>query len=359
MRHAAIRAALILAAVGSGAGAWWLHGQAREPTDAEIRSALVAATRTALAGDRASAALRAAVAADDPAAADDLLAAADFAGVAVPEELRAEAAALAAPMAAARREALDAVSCRPGNGSGVARFASDLAGLGDVRDVVCEAGNAVAGAEVDAVALGLAAAGIALAVGTVLTAGAASPAKAGTAVLKTAHRADALTAPFRRTLADVARRTLDADGLADVVRRADVRRPDRLAGDLLAHARRIDPAEIGRMAESADGIRRGSGSLAGTLTVLRHVETADDLRRAERVATVAGRPTAGLFRLHGWAAFGALGLVAARAVEAALLAAAAVAALVAGVFASLLAAAAGAALRSLAGLVAPRTARRG
>jgi hypothetical protein len=350
---------MLAAAVGFGAGAWWLHGQTREPTDGEIRSALVEATRTALAGDGARAALRAAVAADDPAAADDLLAAAGFAGVAVPEDLRAEAAALAAPTAVARREALDTVSCRPGPGSGVARLASDLAGLGDIRDVVCEAGNAVAGAEVDAVALGLAAAGLALTVGTVLTAGTASPAKAGTTVLKTAHRADALTGPFRRTLADVARRTLDADGLADVVRRADVRRPDRLAGDLLAHARRIDAAEIGRMAESADGIRRGTGSVSGALTVIRHVETADDLRRAERVASVAGRPTAGLFRLHGRAVFGALGLVAAKAVEAAVLAAAAVAAFLAGVFGPVLAAGAGGALRAFVRLVAPRRARRG
>jgi len=82
---------------------------------------------------------------------------------------------------------------------------------------------------------------------------------------------------------------------------------------LLAAVRRADPGELRRLAQGVAGVRRGAGSIPGTLAVLRHVETADDLRRAERVAGVAGRPAAGLFRVGGRSALAAAGAVAANA----------------------------------------------
>jgi len=188
----AARLLLLAAAAGAAAVALSAAGDRREPTDAEVLARVEAQARAALAGGGLDRRLAAAVEADDPAAAADLLALADLAGVAPGADLAARAAALSAPLAVLRREALDVVSCDPGPATGAARLAADLSGVGDVRDIACEVGNAAAGEEVDELTLGLAAAGAALTVAAVASAGTAAPAKAGAALLNTAHRADAL-----------------------------------------------------------------------------------------------------------------------------------------------------------------------
>lgn len=133
----------------------------------------------------------------------------------------------------------------------VAAVVADLFVFGDVRDLIIQSGRGLRGEEVDAVIVGLSAAGLAL---TALPA-----VDGGTAVLKAARRNDALSAPMANHLMKQSRQAV----------------------------RSGDTAALRRVAGDANEMRHAMG-VAPTLRVLRGVESPAQLRHAARFARRPG-----------------------------------------------------------------------
>jgi len=133
----------------------------------------------------------------------------------------------------------------------VAAAVADLFVFGDVRDLIIQSGRGLRGEEVDAVIVGLSAAGLAL---TALPA-----VDGGTAVLKAARRNDALSAPLANHLMKQSRQAL----------------------------RSGDTAALRRVADDTSGLTHAMG-VAPALRLLRGVERPGQLRHAARFARRPG-----------------------------------------------------------------------
>lgn len=128
---------------------------------------------------------------------------------------------------------------------------ADLFVFGDVRDLVIQSGKSLRGEDADELIVALSAAGIALTF--------APEIDFGTAVLKFARRAGALTEAFARRLARLAR---------DAVSERDIRPLADVAGDV---------ATLGRQARPAAAI-----------TILKHIDDPETLRAAAKISTKQG-----------------------------------------------------------------------
>jgi hypothetical protein len=187
-------------------------------------------------------------------------------------------------------------------------FASDLVGIGDLRDLAGEARHAMAGEPVDRLTLGLSVVGIGLTVGTIASFGAAEPAKAGVALVKEARVAKALTRGFERSLAGIAAETVDLAAWRAAVAGIPWWRADRLAAETAVLARTAKTEKLTEVAASLAAIRDAT-STRRALGLLRSVESVEDLGRVETLARAAGKPVSGAFRLAGRRSFAALGKV--------------------------------------------------
>ncbi len=184
--------------------------------------------------------------------------------------------------------------------------ASDLSGVGDVRDLIGEAGKMARGEEPDRLLMGLAAVGLAVTGATIASRYAALPARAGVSALKVAARSGRISAPLAADLARLGAAAVETRTAAVAVTRlrrlaVDVSMVERRAGmrgvfDALGLAR--DPAEVGRVARLAEA--RGGG-LRATLKILGR----GALVLGSGAAMLAGWVVAGV----GWAWFALWGLV--------------------------------------------------
>lgn len=280
-----LRALTILAGLMTAALAVWALSlpPAHHPPADEV----VAARLARAAQPRLQPALAAAIAAGDAEAAAEMLLLAERLDLPVAPALRERARALAdnSWRRAASRTVAFLHGFATGDGDSAAGFAgavaADLTVVGDLRDGGAQLGHWLRGEPVDEVVLALSGGGIVLSAATVASGGGALPARAAWSLVKmSARQGGRLT-----------RQLVLAAG-----RGADVRPALR---------------QVAVLARAA--------SPAGAVRVLRHVDTAADLSRAQRLAARYGAATPGLFRLLGRKALDALLPVArlsARAVKA-------------------------------------------
>ncbi len=128
---------------------------------------------------------------------------------------------------------------------------ADLFVFGDIRDLVVQGGKGLQGQEVDEVIVGLSAVGIALT---------AAPAfDLGTALLKFARRAGAMTEAFARQVASLARQAMGSRSVLPLAEVAE------------------DAARLGKRAEPA-----------ATIAILKNVDDAAALKSAARVSEKQG-----------------------------------------------------------------------
>jgi hypothetical protein len=153
-----------------------------------------------------------AIAAKDEDLAASILALADERGVALPPSTRQ--AVEAAEAEASARMASDAwkgfVSGEAPNEAALAgAVASDLTGIGDVRDLYNQAENYLTGEEVDPLLAGLSAVGLGVTAATIASSGVALPARTGLSTLKAVKRAGKLSPRLTKQLAVLAADAID------------------------------------------------------------------------------------------------------------------------------------------------------
>jgi len=314
----------------AGTGGFLLAATGAPPTDAEVRSDLLATIRAAAPRERLEREIASALDRDAPEEAEEYLEVADLIGVPVDPALRQrwteESSGWNAMIRAAKRATLGFATGEGEDAVGVAAaLASDLTIVGDVRDLAGEASKMAKGEAVDELTIGLSIAGVALTAGTVATAGSALPAKAGLSLTKLARRTGKLTAKFQAELGGIVLRAVDMPAFRRAVAGIPWYRMDELAAAAGRHAARVDGAAIRRTMASLGEIGAAT-SPTRTLSILRHVEGVTDLRNAERAAKLLGKPASGALRLTGRALLG----VAAGAVKLSVAAIGAIVAAVAG-----------------------------
>ena len=234
--------------------------------------------------------IRAAIGNDDFELAGALIETAQSQGYQISEELIE--AANPGLLAIAERNALDAIegafTGEFSNSAGlIGAVTSDLSGVGDVRDVIIQGSAALQDEEYDPVILGLAAAGIALTVGTIFTASAAAPADTGVSVLKNAYRADRMSGPLRTHLRRVGGDVVDLTELRRVMDDISVRNIDRSRAQLATIIRRDELLEVERLASSMRRIGDNSG-LRTSFEVMRYAENGEDLTKFRRLSGTYG-----------------------------------------------------------------------
>ncbi|EWY36508.1 hypothetical protein N825_26625 [Skermanella stibiiresistens SB22] len=278
----------VVVAVVSGAVFVANPDEHREPTDAEIREGLISLARETTPRVELERRIAESLAGDDPEGAADYFQLADLTGVEIDPDLKhrfaEETAFLPGLMRSAGAGTRGFVT---GDGEGTAgtvgAVLSDLTVIGDLRDATAQTGHYLRGEEVDEVMLALSAAGIGLTAATLATAGVALPVKLGVSVAKVARRTGKMSKEFAHSIVELAR--------------------------------------LGNTAKLRDAMRSvgaigGATSPRGALTVIRSLDHVDELPKAERIAAVMGKPTAGLFKVAGRRVLTAVSKVAVRSVAA-------------------------------------------
>jgi hypothetical protein len=265
--------ALGLAVLPRGAEALRLLAGARD--EAAVADYALSARRPA---DFARA-IDAAVAEKDEDLAASLLALADERGVALPPSSRQ--AVEAAEAEASARMAGDAWSGfisgeAPNEAALAGAVASDLTGIGDVRDLYRQAENYLTGEEIDPLLAGLSAVGLGVTAATFASGGLALPARSGLSTLKAVKRAGKLSPRLTKQLAVLA---------ADAI---DKRAIKGLASSLETLG--TDIATIGSKA----GYR-------ATLTTLSRADSVQEVSVVAKLSTRFGKATRGALVLAGGA----------------------------------------------------------
>lgn len=259
-----------------------------ERTGAEARAALARAVAATVSPEWLAPRLAAAVAEGDADAAALHLELAAEHGIALPEDLHAEAEALVAARGGTWETAADCAACawditacRTLAQIGACAIPVELSPLGDLNALRRAGTDWITGAEVDEVEAGLALVGLA-ATGAILVSGGTSlTLKAGATALRMARRTGALTPGLGRALADAGRGLIRWQELPAVLGR---RVPVETAVDQARWAALgAMAADIGRIAART--------SPAEALTLLRHAEDGADLARLARLAEAAGPDT--------------------------------------------------------------------
>lgn len=209
--------------------------------------------------------IKAALDRDDIELAESFLALADERAVAVPAHLKTRLANAKTTWEQAKRAVKDFghgfLTGAPESAAGMAgATAGDLMVYGDVRDLAREGLRAAQGQQVDPLMASLAAAGLAVTVGTYMSDGLAAPARTGISMFKASRRAGKLSV----NLVSDASRLARTGGTAKLVNAfADLGKIESKAGartalEGLRHADNVtDLTKVGRLAE-----KNGSKTLA-------------------------------------------------------------------------------------------------
>ena len=214
---------------------------------------------------------------------------ADLAGVPLPQRQLDRLAAETTALARASRTALDCGrGLVLGSGEGAAGIGcsvvSDFTVIGDLRDLARELPKE----NPNDLIVGLAAVGLALELGTLVSLGAAAPAKAGVSVTKAAAKSGLISAPLARELRGAVGEAVDLNRLRRVGRADEAK--DLVRADGLARLTR--PAGELKAVYDAGGWR-------ATRQVLRISDSADDVADAARAARVLKAETAPVMRVLG------------------------------------------------------------
>lgn len=246
------------------------------------------------------------IAQNNPEDARMYLALADAFGYPLQNRFEAQIAELESPLNTATRETgrfIDGfIDGDANSGAGVAgAITADFTVVGDVRDLKAQYDLYAQGENVNELIVTLAGIGVGLTAATVVSAGSAAPVKSGTSALKIAGRSGKLTPELQQLLVHQGRSVFDYSGFFRAVRSEQ-----SFDGLRRAAVRAYNPKAMTALTETAQQVNsvRRSTSLLDTINLLRYVESADDLRRLEKISAQYGSLTKGVLKLVGKAAIG-------------------------------------------------------
>lgn len=173
---------------------------------------------------------------------------------------------------------------------------ADFTVVGDVRDLNEQYDRYQRGQDVNELIVTLAGVGVGLTAATVASAGTAAPAKSGVSALKLAGRSGKLTPKLQSLLLRQGQAVFDYQGF---MRALGAERS--LVRIQRAAVNAYNPRAVDTLAATARQVNsvRESTSLLDTINLLRYVESADDLRRLQRVSRQYGTQTKGILKLVG------------------------------------------------------------
>lgn len=184
--------------------------------------------------------------------------------------------------------------------------ASDFMVIGDIRDLAHQGMAHANGEEVDQTIVALSTMGIALSLGTAVTAGGSATLKVGTGTLKRLMSGRHLSPGLRADLARMAGRALPKHNQAALIGDVLSIKPFAAGTDLSKQlgsilAKHVNKAPWNRLQSTADDMRKieqAAGPL-GSLRVIRHAEHVRDLQTLAKMAPLAGKRTIALEKLLG------------------------------------------------------------
>nr|CAA6830642.1 MAG: Unknown protein [uncultured Thiotrichaceae bacterium] len=188
------------------------------------------------------------------------------------------------------------------SGAGVAgAITADFTVVGDVRDLKQQYDLYAQGQDVNELIVTLAGVGVGLTAATVVSAGTAAPVKSGASALKIASRGGKLTPKLQKLLVRQGSSVFDYPSFFRAVRSEQT-----FDGLRRAAVRSYNPRAMDALSDTARQVNnvRQSTSMVDTITLLRYVETADDLRRLEKVSSQYAGLTKGILKLAGKGAIG-------------------------------------------------------
>lgn len=177
-------------------------------------------------------------------------------------------------------------------------IATDLTGIGDVRDLVTEGGAMVLGQPYDGLTLGLATVGLTLTGATIATGGVAAPLRAGASFVKSMNKTRKLPPKLADELARTVGNTIDGDAVGEAVSLAASGR----FGDIGATASRIlKPQSINRLTGLADdfGAIYRAGGVPAMKESLALADSTGDARKLAATSTKYGKGYRGTLALLG------------------------------------------------------------
>ena len=212
------------------------------------------------------------------------------------------AAALSTGATVVRNAAGFATGFVTGEGASIAELAgavtSDITVVGDVRDIVHEGGNYLAGKNYNELVLGLSVLGVAATGATIATGGGGVVARLGVSILKVAGRAGTLTADFARVLLRLVRDAVNTPELDRVLKTANLRDATATEAAITAYARGLKQAQIFPVLERLGEIGRGAGP-GESVRLLKYVRNTEDLDNIAVMSTRLGKKTRGIIELTG------------------------------------------------------------
>lgn len=192
-------------------------------------------------------------------------------------------------------------------GAGVAgAVTADFTVIGDARDLYEQYQNLQAGKDVNELMTALAGVGVGLTAITILSAGSTAPIKTGSSTLKLATRANKLSPKMQSVLLRQATDLFDYKAFLLATR--GEKNLDNLRQ---AAVKAYNPKALEALSETAEQVNsiRKSTSLVDTLDILCYAESADDLRRLEKLSVKYGSETKGILKFLGKSATGTVRLL--------------------------------------------------
>lgn len=171
---------------------------------------------------------------------------------------------------------------------------SDFTVVGDARDLWTQYQRYRDQEPVDDLIVALAGVGVMATAATVGSFGVVAPARAGVSLLKLAERGRHLSAPFRAYLLSRAGKVFDSRGFFQKLKM----HPSQVIDEARAAYNPKATAQLEAVAGRINTIRKET-STADTLALLRHVDSPQDLRGAERLARKYGPQSRGIVRFLG------------------------------------------------------------
>jgi hypothetical protein len=189
-----------------------------------------------------------------------------------------------------------------GTGDDVASLSGTVTGdlfvFGDIRDAVREGKHLAMGEETDRLVLGLAAAGLAVTAATYVSAGGATPLRAGLSVVKDARKVGRLGEGLAEWAGRSAREVVDAPALQQAVASGSVFHPGETVSAIKAAFRAEKAGGLVRLAKDVGRITEKAGT-RGALDSLKMAEGPTDVARAARLAAASGGKTRAILKLLG------------------------------------------------------------
>jgi hypothetical protein len=189
-----------------------------------------------------------------------------------------------------------------GNADDVASLTGTVTGdlfvFGDIRDVVRETKHLAMGEDTDRLVLGLATAGLAVTAATYVSAGGATPVRAGLSLVKDARKVGRLGEGLAEWAGRSARDVVDTPALEQAVASSSVLHPGDSVSAIKAAFRAEKAGALVRLAKDVGRITEKVGT-RGALDTLKIAEGPKDVSRAARLAEAEGGKTRAILKILG------------------------------------------------------------